>query len=199
MERVNQGAFHESLNLASLWSIPVIYIIENNQYSMGDEPGAVVGDQGVAGAAGGCLQYRVGCDQRGRIFTRCVRGRRRRWSGRTMSRGRVCWRSIRIGITGHSVADANAKKYRSADEIEYYKSHHDPIQLWQKQLVSEGDYHGGGGRRRSTMPAAEEAEAAAKFAEESPLPNREDIFSDVYYEVDQKTDAGRQGKHFFNE
>ena len=46
--------------------------------------------------------------------------------------------------------------------------------------------------------AKTEVEASVTFAEESPLPCDEDIFADVYFEVDRQTEAGRTGKHFFN-
>jgi pyruvate dehydrogenase E1 component alpha subunit len=99
---------------------------------------------------------------------------------------------------GHSVADANAKKYRDPEEIEKYKKFHDPLSLWQKKLIEEGVIS------EEQIGALEaeakaEADAAVKFAEESPLPDKADIFSDVYYEVDRQTPAGRTGKHFFND
>jgi pyruvate dehydrogenase E1 component alpha subunit len=99
---------------------------------------------------------------------------------------------------GHSVADANAKKYRSADEIERYKNHHDPIRLWKKRMVEEGVF---------TETDAEaideevksETNAAAAFALESEAPAPETIFEDVYWEVDNKTEAGSTGRHFFGD
>ena len=47
--------------------------------------------------------------------------------------------------------------------------------------------------------AKAEAEASAQFAEESPIPSDASIFEDVYFEVDRQTEAGRTGKHFFND
>jgi pyruvate dehydrogenase E1 component alpha subunit len=75
---------------------------------------------------------------------------------------------------------------------------HDPLRLWQKLLIEESVL---------TEPQAveidnaakAEAAAAAAFAEQSPLPDASSIFSDVYYEVDHQTEAGRTGKHFFND
>ena len=99
---------------------------------------------------------------------------------------------------GHSVADANAKKYRSPDEIERYKAHHDPLHLWQKRLVDEGVM---------TVEEIEkldesikdEANAAAQFALDSEFPAPETIFEDVYWEVDNNTEAGSTGRHFFGD
>jgi pyruvate dehydrogenase E1 component alpha subunit len=98
---------------------------------------------------------------------------------------------------GHSVADANHKKYRSPEEIERYKKHHDPINLWQQCLFKEGVLT----EERAKdidKSAKDEAAAAVKFAEESPFPTVEDITKDVYWEVDNDTERGRTGRHFFH-
>jgi pyruvate dehydrogenase E1 component alpha subunit len=99
---------------------------------------------------------------------------------------------------GHSVSDANAKKYRDPEEIEKYRKFHDPLRLWQKRLLEEGILTD---EEIIEIDAAAGAEVAAavQFAAASPLPEPGDIFSDVYYEVDRQTLAGRTGKHFFNE
>ena len=96
-----------------------------------------------------------------------------------------------------AVADANAKKYRAAEEIEQYKVNHDPLRLWSRRLVEEGIL---------TEPeieeidfqAKEETNEAVKFAEESPILPESEIMSDVYWEVDHQTDAAKQGRYFFN-
>lgn len=98
---------------------------------------------------------------------------------------------------GHSVADANAKKYRTKEEIEKYKKEHDPISIWRQQLldeeiITESDY------KQLNDEAKKEAQDSADFAEQSEWPPESDIMSDVYYEVDEQTEAGLTGKHFFN-
>jgi pyruvate dehydrogenase E1 component alpha subunit len=95
------------------------------------------------------------------------------------------------------VADANAKKYRSPEEIEQYKANHDPLRIWSRHLTEEGilteqqieDID---------VEAKEETNEAVKFAEESPFPQENEILSDVYWEVDHKTDAAKHGRYFFN-
>jgi pyruvate dehydrogenase E1 component alpha subunit len=99
---------------------------------------------------------------------------------------------------GHSVADANSKRYRSAEEIERYKRHHDPITLWQNRLIQEGVLDEDG-IAALDKEAKEEAAAAARFAEASPFPELEDITRDVYWEVDNDTESGRTGRHFFHD
>ena len=194
---VNQGAFHESLNLASLWNIPVIYIIENNMYSMGtslERSSAIKGSLAQRADA-----YNIAWDVINGEDIYEVRARTQVAVERAHNESRPSLLEIdTYRYYGHSVADANAKKYRSSEEIENYKANHDPILVWKRNLVSEGVITEEGAAELDNAARAE-AEAAAKFADESPFPNKEDIFSDVYYEVDHQTDAGRQGTHFFND
>ncbi len=194
---VNQGAYHESLNLAALWDLPVIYIIENNQYSMGTSL------------------------ERSSAFSKCLAARAEAYdiiwdhvSGEDLYEVRAkTWTAIQRAHTesrptvleiatyryfGHSVSDANAKKYRRPEEIEKYRTLHDPIQLWQKRLLEEGVLTEAQATELDAAAAAE-AEEAVRFAKESPIPNPADIFSDVYSEVDRQTTAGQTGRFFFND
>lgn len=194
---VNQGVYHESLNLASLWDLPVIYIIENNQYSMGTSlERSSAFDTCLAARAEGC---RIEWDRINGEDIYAIRAKT--WTA--IQRAHEDSRPTVLEIDtyryyGHSVADANAKKYRDPAEIEKYRKFHDPLRLWQKRLLEEGRLTEG---QIGEIDAAATAEAAAavRFAEESPLPDPADIFADVYYEVDRQTRAGRTGKHFFND
>ena len=99
---------------------------------------------------------------------------------------------------GHSVADANAKKYRTAEEIQAYKDNFDPINVWKIQLISEGiitedEY------TDIDNAAKKEAKESVQFAEESPFPEVSEITDDVYFEVDEGTEAGKTGRHFFHD
>jgi pyruvate dehydrogenase E1 component alpha subunit len=98
---------------------------------------------------------------------------------------------------GHSVADANAKKYRTPEEIEHYKQNHDPITLFRRRLITDGILTEESADAINSA-AAEESAAAAKFADESPAPTIADISTDVYWETDNQTPASRIGQHFFN-
>lgn len=194
---VNQGAFHEALNLAGLWDLPVIFIIENNGYSMGTS-------QARSSAYKNCLAYRADGYN---IVWDLING----WDLYEMraklqiaiDRAHNESRPTVIEVFtyrhyGHSVADANAKKYRTEEEIERYKQHNDPITLWKNRLLQEGllteeQY------KEIDKAAKKEAADAVVFAEQSPFPVEEDIIADVYYEVDEFTEAGRTGKHFFSD
>jgi len=194
---VNQGVFHESLNLASLWSLPVIYIIENNGYSMGTSlnRSSAFKDSLAERAEGYNMAWDV-------INGESLYEIRAKTQVAVARAHKECRPSILEIDTyryyGHSVADANAKKYRSPEEIERYKTYHDPLRLWQKRLIEEGIITEAQ-CEEIDQQAKDEAEGAARFADESPFPHESEIFSDVYYEVDRQTESGRRGKHFFND
>ena len=81
--------------------------------------------------------------------------------------------------------------------FEKYKKEHDPIQLFKSHLIAEKILSE---EQFEAIDAEEKAGAAAasEFAEESPAPTEAAIFEDVYFEVDRQTEAGRTGRHFFN-
>ena len=193
---INQGTFHESLNIAALFKLPVIYIIENNGYSMGTSQQRSSSFQGsLAKRAEG---YNMAWDvfQGEDLYE--VRAKTQIAIDRAHNESEPTLLEIQTyRYYGHSVADANAKKYRTAEEIEQYKMNHDPLRLWSRRLVEEGIL---------TEPeveeidfqAKEETNEAVKFAEESPILPESEIMSDVYWEVDHQTDAAKQGRYFFN-
>jgi pyruvate dehydrogenase E1 component alpha subunit len=194
---VNQGVYHESLNLAALWKLPVIYVIENNQYSMGTsmERSSAIKNC-LAGRAEG---YGIAWDvANGEDFYE-VRAKTSEAIRRAHEESLPTVLEVdTYRYYGHSVADANAKKYRSADEIERYKKHHDPIRLWRKRLIDEGLLTEESADALDAT-AKQEATDAANFAIESANPEPDSIFDDVYWEVDNQTDAGKSGRHFFGD
>jgi len=195
---VNQGCFYESLNMASLFELPVIYIIENNKYSMGTslERSSVL-DKCLAQRGDA---FKITWEQANGESVYEVRAVTQKAIERAHNE---CKPSIIEFDTyryhGHSVADSKHKGgYRREEEIEAYKKQHDPIQLFKfnlinEKVITEEQYEA------IDAEAKAEANAAAKFADESPNPTVESIFEDVYFEVDRQTEAGRTGKYFFNE
>ena len=194
---VNQGAFHESLNLAALFNLPVVYIIENNGYSMGTS-------QQRSSAYKDCLAQRAEAYD---MDWDLVNGEDiyevRAKTHIAMERARKESKPTVLEIAtyryyGHSVADANAKKYRTPEEIEKYKTYHDPVRLWRRRLVEEGVLSDADADQID-KDAKQEAAASAKFADESPAPEEREIFDDVYWETDNQTEASKIGRHFFND
>ena len=194
---VNQGAFHESLNLAALWDLPVIYIIENNGYSMGTS-------QERSSAFDGCLAkraegYGMAWDHFVGENIYDVRAGIQKAIDRAHNESKPTLLEIATyRWEGHSVADANKLKSRTKEEVERYQKEHDPIQVWKAILIAEG-VATEADLKKIDREAQAEAEASAEFAKVSPYPEPETIFEDVYWEVDNKTEAGATGRHFFND
>lgn len=193
---VNQGAFHESLNIASLFGIPVVYVIENNGYSMGTS-------QERSSAFNGCLAQRA---EAYAIEWDVVDGSDiyevRAKANIAMERARKEHKPTVLEIDtyryyGHSVADANHKVYRTPEDIQAYKDNHDPINVFRSKLLEEGVLNEEL-INKINAAAKEETAAAVKFAEDSPAPTIADISTDVYWETDNDTEASKIGHHFFS-
>ena len=194
---VNQGCYHEALNLAELWDLPVIYIIENNGYSMGtSQTRSSAFSDSLAKRAEG---YGIAWELADGHDLYQIRARVQEAIDRAHNESRPTILEIdTYRYYGHSVADANAEKYRTPEEIAAYKATYDPINVWKNQLIAEGLIDEAEAKQMQ-KDARNEARESVKFAEESPFPEVQDIFDDVYVEVDEGTEAGKTGKHFFND
>jgi pyruvate dehydrogenase E1 component alpha subunit len=193
---VNQGTFHESLNLAALFKLPVIYVIENNGYSMGtSQQRSSSFQETLAKRAEG---YNMAWDVFNGEDLYEVRAKTKTAIDRAHNDSEPTLLEIQTyRYYGHSVADANAKKYRTPEEIEKYKANHDPLRIWSRHLVEEGILTEVE-IEELDVQAKEETNEAVKFAEESHFPEENEILSDVYWNVDHQTDAAKQGRYFFN-
>lgn len=194
---VNQGVYHESLNLAGLFGLPVVYVIENNGYAMGTS--VARSSRFKECLARRAETYDIAWNKTGDGDLYELRARL--WVA--MQRARLESRPTVIEVPtyrhyGFSVADANHQKYRTRDEIEFMKNTRDPVTLWHKQLSLEGVLEVGQFEQMD-LDAKEEAKAAKTFASVSPPPGVEDIVQNVYWESDHDTPASRTGRHFFGE
>ena len=193
---VNQGSFMETLNLASLWDLPVVFVIENNGYSMGTSLARSSAEENLAHRADGFdMEWEV-CDGHDVFEVREV-------ADRCMRRAREESKPFLLEIRtyryrGHSVADANHEKYRTKEEVEEYKRTKDPINVLKTQLLADGTLTEDLAKEIDKEKKAE-AEASAVFAEESPVAPREEIQTDVYWEVDNDTEGKLKGTYFFND
>ncbi|MGK0456717.1 MAG: pyruvate dehydrogenase E1 component alpha subunit [Zhongshania aliphaticivorans] len=193
---VNQGAFMETLNLVSLWNIPVVFVIENNGYSMGTSLKRSSAEENLASRGEAFdIEWEV-CDGHNVLEVREV-------ANRAMVRAREELKPFILEIRtyryrGHSVADANHEKYRTKEEIEEYKRDKDPVNVLKSHLIAEGTLTEDQAKKID-REKKDEAEASALFAEESPYAPREEIQTDVYWEVDNDTDKKLKGTYFFND
>lgn len=194
---VNQGSVHEAFNLAALFELPVVVIIENNGYSMGTS-------QARSSAYVSCLAeraagYGIAWEQLNGEDVFEVRSRVKVAMDRAHNESKPTVLEIATyRYYGHSVADANHKKYRTKEEIERYEQEHDPINIMRAYLI-KNKVLTEAAATQIDQEALKEAEDAGVFAEQSPFPDPSELFDDVYWEVDNKTVSGGTGRHFFND
>lgn len=171
---VNQGAFHESLNMAQLWKLPCIYICENNMYGMGTARERAMSSEDVAQKAGGydiASEFVDGMDvlKMREATLRAVK-RAREESLPTLLEART------YRYMGHSMSDPG--NYRTRAEIEKYQER-DPIKtfidsLKQGNVISDDDI------ADIEAQVKKDVEQSTKFADESPLPDESELHTDVY-------------------
>jgi len=193
---VNQGGVHEALNMAALWDLPMIFVIENNHYSMGTSQHRSSAAEPLAKRADayGMDWAIVNGNSLYEVRTRTAEA-----MDRAKKTGRPTLLEMRTyRYRGHSVADANAEKYRTKAEVEGYKQSRDPITIFRNELVREGvldDTQVGA----IAAKVKEEVEASVRFADASPLAEPASIFEDVYAEVDApRAEPANEGRIFFN-
>lgn len=195
---VNQGPFHESLNIASLWDIPIIYIIENNGYSMGTSQvrSSAHPEKGLASRAEG---YNIDWDTVHGENLYEVRAKTAEAMRRAHEKSRPTVLEIfTYRYYGHSIADANHQRYRTKEEIRHYQQNKDPINVWEQILLEEKHLTTDQVKEIDTA-AKEEAKEATRFADESPFPPPAEILSDVYHSVDNPDSHTNEGTIFFND
>ncbi|MCU1383738.1 MAG: pyruvate dehydrogenase (acetyl-transferring) component, alpha subunit [Acidobacteria bacterium] len=190
---VNQGAVHEAYNLAALWQLPVIFVIENNGYSMGTSQSRSSAGDLARRAEGYNMAWDI-CDGHDIYAVRDTMDKYLRLAREESKPAVIEIRCYRY--RGHSVADPD-NTYRAKAEIEEYRRTKDPIQVFQNQLVSEGVLDDAL-IEKIDQAARAEAEAASEFAEASPYPTPDDIQKDVYWEADNPSERKSKGRLFFD-
>lgn len=170
---IHQGAFHESLNMAKIWELPIIYACENNQFGMGTSYKRVssVEEFSVMGASYGIQGRNVDGMDVLEVFNAFSEALQSARKGQPMLLDIRTYR-----YKGHSMSDP--QKYRTKDEIESYRKH-DPILIYQDRLLSDQVIKQSDVETLENQIETLVAEAVA-FAESSPEPALPTLFEDVY-------------------
>jgi pyruvate dehydrogenase E1 component alpha subunit len=171
---VNQGAFHESLNMAQLWQLPCIYICENNQYGMGTSLERAMSLSDIAQKA---CAYEMASEFVDGMDVLAVREA----TLRAVERARKDYLPTLLEVRtyrfmGHSMSDPG--NYRTRAEIEKYQER-DPIKLFSTTLREEKILDDKA-LEEIDSKVREEVEDALRFADESPLPDPNELYTDVY-------------------
>ena len=176
---INQGAVHESMNLAALWKLPIVFIIENNEYSMGTSLARSSAGEPLTKRAGAFDMAAIQAN--GQILDD-VRAKTFEAVSLARTESQPTLMEIRTyRYFGHSVSDPG--KYRSKDEIDARRKD-DPIDLYKAILLKEKIV------TEESLNAIDEeitaqAQAAFDFAEASPDPEIETVFEDIWAPEDQ--------------
>lgn len=175
---VRQGALHEAFNMAMLWKLPVIFIIENNNYAMGTsvERTSNVHDLWKLGLSYDMPAYPVDgmtCEAVHEAIEEAV-ARARKGDGPTLLEMKT------YRYKGHSMSDAQS--YRTKDEVKEYQAQ-DPIEkvlatIRKNNWMSETDIEA------AEQKVEDIVAESVKFGEESPYPTPDELFKDVYTQTD---------------
>ncbi len=170
----NIGYFHESLNLAGVWDLPVVFVAENNQYGMGtavDRASAVTRMIDKAPAYG-----MEGKQVNGMDVTAVYEATAAALQAIREGKGPQFLEMLTYRFEGHSMGDP--LRYRTKDEVEKWRED-DPIGILERHVLAE---------KIATREELEnldkgveqEMEDAVRFAEESPFPAYEELFTNIY-------------------
>ncbi|MCO5334338.1 MAG: pyruvate dehydrogenase (acetyl-transferring) E1 component subunit alpha [Pyrinomonadaceae bacterium] len=170
---VNQGIFHESLNMAQLWKLPCIYICENNQYGMGTAQSRAMSARSIARKA---ESYEMANEFVDGMDVMAVREATQRAIKRAREEDLPTLLEMRsYRYMGHSMSDPG--KYRTSEEVKKYQER-DPIILF-KDSLKEAKVFNDKEFEEIERQAVEATERALKFADESPLPDGSELLTDV--------------------
>lgn len=175
---VRQGALNETFNMAMLWKLPVVFIVENNGYAMGTSVARTTNQLDIykIGLAYDMPSAPVdGMDPVAvhNAMDEAVQ-RARRGEGPTFLEMRT------YRFKGHSMSDP--QKYRSKDEVASYKAK-DPIEITQEAILKNG-YADEKWFNEISEKVKAIVDEAVKFAEESPWPEASELYTDVYVQTD---------------
>ncbi len=172
----NIGYFHESLNLAGVWQLPVVFIVENNQYGMGT---AVNRSTSAVTMLDRAPAYGMeGSQVDGMNVLEVYEATQKALEAIRNDEGPQFMEMITYRFEGHSMGDP--LRYRTKDEVEKWRED-DPIGILERHLeqehdVSESDLD------EIDEDVEKEVEEAVQFAEESPLPALDSLFDNIYVE-----------------
>jgi TPP-dependent pyruvate/acetoin dehydrogenase alpha subunit len=171
---VNEGAWHEGVNAAAIWDLPIVFVCENNLYAASTPVQSVIGTETVAERARGYGIQSLTVDGNDvlAVFqaTRAAAERARAGGGPTLLE------CLTYRQCGHSRSDP--RTYRAREEEAEWKLK-DPIDRWRAWLLEGG--HAGAAEIEALQAEVEQSiRNAIQFAEDSPLPEPDDIFEDVF-------------------
>jgi pyruvate dehydrogenase E1 component alpha subunit len=175
---VNQGQVYESFNMAALWKLPAVYIIENNKYAMGTSvqrsaAGTKLCDRGVA--------YGIPGEQVDGMDVAAVRAAgAKALAYAREGKGPYILEMMTYRYRGHSMSDP--AKYRTKEEVAKMRQEHDPIDHLRDRLLNEKAIDEAG-LKNIDREVKDRVSLATEFAQHSPEPDPSELYTDVLVEA----------------
>jgi pyruvate dehydrogenase E1 component alpha subunit len=170
---INQGQVYESFNMASLWRLPIVYVIENNRYGMGTsvDRASARTDLFHRGMAYGIPGEQVDGMNVLAVYEAGLAAAEHARSGQ----GPIILEMLTYRYRGHSMSDP--AKYRTREEVDRMRSEHDPIEQARRRLLEGGTTEAA--LKEIDGEARNRVAAAAQFAQDCPEPDRAEMWTDV--------------------
>ena len=170
----NEGAFHESLNMAAIWKLPVVFVCENNKYGMSTSTERSTAVKNIAQRA---QAYDIpGVTVDGNSFLEVAQAAEQAMARAREGHGPTLIESLTYRHRGHSKSDRN--RYRTKEEIEQWMAA-DPIKRFETELQDLGLVDAAG-IESIVQSVRQEIEEAVEFARQSPAPALTDLTQFVY-------------------
>jgi pyruvate dehydrogenase E1 component alpha subunit len=171
----NQGQVYESFNMAELWKLPVIYVIENNRYAMGTSSTRSSAETNLSRRG---LSFKIPGEQVDGMDVRAVKAAAEKavaWC--RGGHGPYILEMLTYRYRGHSMSDP--AKYRTREEVDKVRTTHDPIdmarhRILDKKFASEDELKKIDGKVRDLI------NQAAEFATHDPEPDVSELYTDIY-------------------
>ena len=173
----NQGQVYEAFNMASLWKLPVVYIIENNQYAMGTSVARASAETELHKRG---LSLEIPGEEVDGMDVLAVR----KAAAKAIERARAgdgpyILEMKTYRYRGHSMSDP--AKYRTREEVQDMREHHDPIEMLKKKLIDAG--HATDDSLKAIEKEVKDiVNDSAEFAQQSPEPDPAELWTDVLVE-----------------
>jgi pyruvate dehydrogenase E1 component alpha subunit len=170
----NQGQVYESFNMAELWKLPVIFIIENNQYAMGTSVNRSSSEDQLFRRGESFRVPGMQVDGMDVLAVRAAAQTAVDWV--RAGKGPLLLEMKTYRYRGHSMSDP--AKYRSREEVAAVREKSDPIEALKKEII-DGGHADEAALKEIDKAVRAQVTGAADFAEEAPEPALEELYTDV--------------------
>jgi pyruvate dehydrogenase E1 component alpha subunit len=171
----NQGQVYESFNMAELWKLPVVYVIENNRDAMGTSLNRASAQTDLSRRG---LSFNIPGEQVDGMDVRAVKAAADKavaWC--RAGKGPYILEMLTYRYRGHSMSDP--AKYRTREEVDEVRSHHDPIDMV-RQRILEKKWMSEDQLKKVDAEVRDLVNAASEFATNDPEPDVSELYTDVY-------------------